>query len=198
MEDVYRRFSGGWERREDLLARAQQKGATWDDLRAAEARRIDLAHYVDALEAGASDEEIHAAVAAGILPWLFVRAMKANATPAQIMEAYEKQVAADAAYAWGIGGSGYIDLLNKGATHDELIVLHDKDVHPQITQRALESRLGIAKLLEAYDQGLRGADLLCYVEAQENQVNPDEVLDAHRRGLRGLELYGHMRELAGR
>ncbi|MGI5419050.1 hypothetical protein [Actinomadura luteofluorescens] len=198
MEDVYKRFSGGWERRDDLLARAQQKGATRDDLRAAEAKGIDLGHYVAALEAGASHEDVLAAVAAGILPWLFVRALEANATPAQIMEAHRKQVAADPGYAWGIGGSGYIDLLNMGGTHDELIDLHDKDVHPQITQRALESRLGIAKLLEAYDQGLRGADLLCYVEAHENQVNPDEVLDAHRRGLRGLELYGHLRALTGR
>jgi hypothetical protein len=36
------------------------------------------------------------------------------------------------------------------------------------------------------------------VEAQENQVDPDEVLGAHRRGLRGLELYGHLRVLTGR
>ncbi|MGW3771329.1 hypothetical protein [Actinomadura verrucosospora] len=198
MEDVYRRFSGGWERREELLARAQQKGATWDDLRAAESKGIDLAAYVEALEAGASDGDVQAAVAAGILPRVLVRGLKANATPAQIMEAFEKQVAADPGYAWGIGRAGYIDLLNEGATHDQLIVLHDRDVHPEITLRALESRLGIAKLLEAYDKGLRGADLLCYVEAPEKQVDPDEVLAAHRQGLRGLELYSYVRELAGR
>jgi hypothetical protein len=118
VEDVYKRFSGGWERREELLTRARKKGATCDDLRAAEAEDIDLGDYVAALEAGASDEDVHAAVAAGILPWLFVRALKADATPAQIMEAHEKQVAANPSYAWGIGGSGYIDLLNMGGTHD--------------------------------------------------------------------------------
>ncbi|SNR35185.1 hypothetical protein [Actinomadura mexicana] len=193
MEDVYRRFSGGWERRDGLLARARRKGATTDDLRAAEAKGMDLGHYVEALEADASDESIHAAVDAGILLSVFVRALRANAAPAQIMEAHEKQVAADSAYAWGIGRSGYLDLLNKGATPDQLIVLHEREIHPDITLRAIESGLGIAKLLEANDKGLRGADLLCLVEAQEQQVNPDEVLDAHLRGLRGLDLYNHLR-----
>ncbi|NDU74573.1 hypothetical protein GWI34_18325 [Actinomadura sp. DSM 109109] len=198
MEDVYKGFSGGSDRRDDLLARAQQKGATWENLRAAEAKGIDLGVYVDALEADASDADVHAAVDAGILPWLFVRALKANATPTQIMEAHEKQVAADAGYAWGIGGSGYIDLLIKGATHDQLMGLHDRNVHPQITQRALDCGLGIPKLLKAYDQGLREADLLCYVEAHDKEVDPEEVLAAHRRGLRGLDLYGYLRVLTER
>ncbi|TDC55874.1 hypothetical protein E1281_10145 [Actinomadura sp. KC345] len=195
MEDVYKRFLGGWERRQELLDRAQRQCATIGGLRAAEAANISLDDYVHALEAGASDENIHAAVAAGILPWLYVRALKAKATHEQIMEAHAKKIAKNPAFAWGIGGSGYIDLLERGAAPDQLLVLHGKEVHPETIRFALTSGLGIAKLLEAHDRGLRDADLYCCAEAQENRVDPDAVIDAHRRGLRGLDLYSHMRSL---
>lgn len=197
MEDVYRTFLGGWARRQELLARAQEKGAGPDSLRVAEAKQIDLETYVLVLEAGASDEELHAAVDAGILPTLYVRALKV-ADHEQIMEAHGRQIAKSAIHAWGLGRYGYAALLEKGATHDRLLSLDDRQIEPRIALWALESGLGIAELLEAHDQGLRDADLLCYVQAKENDVDPGEVLAAHRRGLRGLDLSRHLRSLGDR
>lgn len=196
LEDVYRSHLGGWEDRQDLLERALEKGATADRLGAAEAKGLGLDVYVSALEENASDAEIFEAVDAGILPWLYPRALRTKATHAQIMQAFHLGIAQDPGFAWGIGGTGYIDLLGLGATHEQLLATHERGIHPSTIRLELENGKRIDKMLEAHDQGVVDSDLYTYAEAARRGVAPEDVLKAHRAGLRGLvlHLYLELRE----